>query len=313
MNVLVTGCAGFIGRFVCAELNSRGVRVRGAVLAGQPAPFGVSETHEWEMTDLDADWRPMLAGIDVVIHLAARVHVMHETAEDALAEFRKSNVVPVVRLARQAAESGVRRFVFLSTIGIHGEGQGLDYKGSGYAEDDIPAPRNPYSVSKLEAETELQKIAQETGLEVVRVRAPLVYGPEAPGNFGKLAGLVRSKAPLPFKGVHSRRTMIGAENLAAFLALAAEHPRAANDLFLATDLEEVTTEEMIEVMVEGAELKKRLRSAPRGLIHSFAKAAKKERMFLQLWGDIVVDGSKARRELDWDPPVSVRDGLLRSM
>jgi UDP-glucose 4-epimerase len=255
----------------------------------------------------------MLSGIEVVIHLAARVHVMNETEDDALAAFRKANVDPVIRLARQAAAAGVKRFVFLSTIGIHGEGQGLDYRGSGYTEDDIPAPRNPYSVSKLEAEIQLQEVALQTGLEVVRVRAPLVYGPEAPGNFGKLADLVRSKAPLPLKGVRSRRTMIGVENLAAFLVLVSEHPQAANELFIATDLEEITTEDMIAEMVQGAGLRKPLRAVPRGLAHALAKAARKERMFLQLWGDIVVEGAKAQRELGWDPPVSVRDGLRRSM
>ena len=190
MNVLVTGCAGFVGRFVCAELSRRGFRVRGALQAGmnQEAPFGVSETHEWEMADPNADWGPLLDGMEVVIHLAARVHVMQETAVDSLAAFRTANVAPTAKLARAAAEHRVKRFVFLSTIGIHGEGQGLDYRGSGYAENDIPAPRNDYSITKLEAETELQAIAEETGMEVVRVRAPLVYGPGAPGNFGSWRG-----------------------------------------------------------------------------------------------------------------------------
>lgn len=279
----------------------------------QPIPPGVAETHEWEMTDADADWRPMLEGMDAVIHLAARVHIMQETAADALAEFRAANVLPTVRLARQAAEKGAKRFVFLSTIGIHGEGQGLDYRGNGYVENDIPNPRNPYSISKLEAETALQDLAAETALELVRVRAPLVYGPDAPGNFGKLASLVRGRSPLPFRNVKSRRTMIGVENLAAFLALTAEHPAAAGELFLATDLEEITTEKMIETMIEGAGKSKKLTSLPRSLIHAAAKAAHREKMFLQLWGDIVVDGTKAQRVLNWQPPVTLRDGLRRSM
>ncbi len=203
--ILVTGATGFIGGALCARLLAEGVPARAAVGREEPAcsfPEGIAAV-SIDSIGQDTDWAEALEGIDTVIHLAARVHVMDETAEEPLAAYRRVNVSGTERLGRMAAASGVKRIVFLSSVKVHGE----ETSGK-YTEAGRPAPSDPYGVSKLEAEEILRKIAGETGLEVVIIRPPLVYGPGVKANFYRLMGLVARGLPLPSGGINNARSLV---------------------------------------------------------------------------------------------------------
>lgn len=310
MRVLVTGASGFVGRYLCERL-AKDHTVRAALQFAEDTKHpGVTESVVIGNIDSKTDWSEALKDVDAVIHLAARVHVMRESAADPLEEFREVNTRGTERLAKACIELGVKRFVFMSTIGINGEGQEGDYAGPGYSETDEPNPRNDYSRSKYEAE---QLLFSLSGLEVVSVRAPLIYGHNAPGNFGTLARIIYTGKTLPFKGVKSRRTMIGGQNLADFLTLCVTHPGAVGQVWIATDAEEVTTEDLFRKLSEAAGIQSKLIGFPAGLMGAVLKSVGKGKVYQQLWGSIVVDGSKARRELGWTPPYSLDEGLREAM
>ena len=243
MKLLVTGATGFVGSALVSALHARGHAVRSAVRRA-----GSGAQNEVVVGDLQAPnhdaLRHALAGTDTVVHLAARVHVMADSQRDPLAVYRAANVAPTECLARAAAEAGVERFVFLSSIKVNGEGtQG----GSAFTERDEPAPQDAYALSKYEAERVLHQVAQETGLEVVIVRPPLVYGPGVKGNFGALMNWVYRGMPLPFGRVTAnRRSLVGLDNLVDLIVTCIEHPGAANQVFLAGDGEDMSTAELLK-------------------------------------------------------------------
>lgn len=188
----------------------------------------------------DTDWSPVLFGVDVVVHCAARVHVIHETASDPLLAFRRVNSTGTLRLARQAANAKVRRFVFLSSIGVNG----AETHGTPFGADDVPAPHSPYALSKYEAEKGLYDIARGSDMEVVIVRPPLVYGPGVPGNFERMMRLLWRGFPLPLGAVQNRRSLVALDNLVSFISLVASHPAAGNKTFLVGDREDVSTAQL---------------------------------------------------------------------
>ncbi len=255
----------------------------------------------------DAEWSPLLEQVDIVVHAAARAHVLNENAGDPLRLFQEVNTAGTLRLARQAAEVGVKRFLFLSSIGVNGT-QSI----KPFTESDTPQPVEPYAVSKREAEQGLMELSRETGMEVVIIRPPLVYGPSAPGNFGKLANAVRRGIPLPLGAVtQNRRTLVGLDNLVDLIMTCAYHPAAANQIFLAGDDEDLSTADLLRRMAKAFGVSPRLLPIPVPVLKAMARAAGKSGMVERLCGSLQVDITKAREVLGWKPPLTVDEGLAR--
>ena len=306
MNVLVTGATGFIGRPLCEKLVLDGFSVRGSVWIAEPSnslPAGV-QSALLESIGPDTDWSEALTEIDTVIHLAARVHVMDETSGDPLAAYRQVNVEGTECLARQAAAKGVQRLVFLSSVKVLGEETDVPY-----SEQNLPGPQDPYGVSKLEAENILQQIAEETGLEVVIIRPPLVYGPGVKANFRKLLGMIQRGLPLPFAGINNRRSLIYLGNLIDVIITCATHPKAAGNTFMVSDGEDISTPELIRRIAHALGVSARLFPVPLSLMRLAGKLVGRSAAVNRLTGSLTVDSSKIRRELGWEPPFTMEEGL----
>ena len=245
-----------------------------------------------------------------MIHLAARVHIMRDSADDPLAEFRRVNTEGTLNLARQAAEFGVKRFIYLSSIGVNGNST---TSGKLFTPNDVPSPHDSYSVSKLEAEIGLCKIAKKTEMEVVIIRPPLVYGANAPGNFGKLTRLVAKSLPLPLGSINNRRSFVGIDNLVEFIVTCLEHPAAANETLMVGDGEDLSTPDLIRRMARAMNQPTRLLPMPKFLIMAGATILGKREMAQRLCESLQVDISKSRTLLGWNPPFSVDEGLKRAV
>ena len=305
---LVTGTTGFVGTALVARLVDEGrFFVRAAVRreSGE-LPAAVERVVVGDLTP-DADWEPALAGVDAVVHLAARVHVMREATADPLAEFRRVNVGGTLNLARQAAAAGVRRFVFLSSVKVNGEGGSAAYR-----ETDPPAPQDAYGISKHEAELGLHEIAAETGIEVVIIRPPLVYGPGVKANFHALLRAVARGMPLPLGAIHNRRSLVALDNLVDLIVTCIDHPAAANQTFLVSDGEDLSTTELIRRLARAMGRPARLIPVPTVALMAGATLLGKREMAARLCGSLQVDITKARKVLGWTLPVSVDEGLRRT-
>lgn len=303
---LVTGANGFVGHALCAELVKRGQAVRGAVRSDQSAlPAGV---HAAIVGDVDAgtDWSNALDGVQTVIHLAARVHVMQDTAADPLADFRRVNTAGAEHLARCAAAAGVRRLVYISSIKVNGE-QTPD--GKKFSEDDAPAPQDPYGVSKWEAEQALHRVATETGLEVVVVRPPLVYGPGVKGNFAQMLSAVSRGIPLPFASLHNQRSLVYLGNLVDALIVCASHPAAAGQTYLVCDGEDASTPALLRQLAAAMGVTSRVFPCPPALLRLAGSVTGRAQQLERLLGSLQIDGARIRRDLDWAPPYSLQQGL----
>jgi lipopolysaccharide/colanic/teichoic acid biosynthesis glycosyltransferase/nucleoside-diphosphate-sugar epimerase len=260
--------------------------------------------------DGETDWTDALICVDVVTHLAARVHMMKDKAADPLAVFRTINVDGTLNLARQAAAAMVKRFVFISSVKVNGE---ATLPGRPFAADDIPAPLDPYGVSKMEAEQGLRQIAAETGMEVVIIRPPLVYGPVVKANFAALMRAVQRGWPLPLGAVHNQRSLVALDNLVDFIVSCMTHPQAANQTFLVSDGQDMSTTELVRGLASAAGVPARLLPVPVWALQAGAALLGKRDAVQRLCGNLQVDMSKARSLLGWLPPVSVEEGLRRVM
>ena len=310
MNLFITGATGFVGTALLKRLLQDNVRLTVAVLDGENAehlPVSVERVTVEPLSEY-SDYSQALHNVDTVIHLAARVHVMQEIATDPLHEFRKVNLHGTERLARQAAQAGVKRFVFMSTIGVNGDNSG----NNSYTENDPPYPHNPYSVSKYEAECALKHISVETGMDVVIVRAPLVYGPGNPGNFLSLLRVVSKAVPLPFASIINKRSLIYAGNLVDALATCATHPAAAGQTYLVSDGEDVSTPELLRRTAKALGVTARLFPCSVVLMRLAGKMTGKSGAVKRLIGSLTVDSSKIQRELGWKPPITMDEGLLET-
>ncbi|MDP1522633.1 MAG: SDR family oxidoreductase [Methylotenera sp.] len=303
--ILVTGASGFVGKSLCAELLSQGYSVLAAVRSSSSVVKNAEMVTIGEI-DGDADWTDALKGVDVVIHLAARVHVMKDTALEPLTEFRKVNVEGTLNLALQAAEAGVKRFIFISSIGVNGNATDLERS---FTADDTPHPHDPYSVSKYEAELGLQKIAKETGLEVVIIRPPLIYGYDAPGNFKKLINALVKRLPLPLGAIHNKRSFVYVGNLVDLIIRCINHPAAANQVFLVSDGHDLSTTELLRGCAVALGVKARLLPVPKSLIEVGAALLGKRNVAQRLCGNLQLDITKARTLLGWTPPYTIGQGL----
>ncbi|MCR1828854.1 NAD-dependent epimerase/dehydratase family protein [Pseudomonas oleovorans] len=305
--VMLTGSTGFVGSVLLAELKKLPEfhvvsAVRSAV---SPASDDVVVVGNIDGT---TDYLSALNGVAVVVHAAARAHVMRDEVADTLAEFRKVNVDGTLNLARQAAAAGVKRFIFISSIGVHGLNSSRPF-----TETDSEAPHDPYAVSKYEAEQGLRKLATETGLEVVIIRPPLVYGGAAPGNFRSLINLASKPVPLPFGAVNNHRSMVYVGNLVSFIVRCIQHPAAANETFLVSDGEDVSLRNLVTYIRLCFGRSPRLLPVPVGLFKLAGALTGKRGMVDRLVGDLQVDSSKARSLLGWVPPYTVEQGIAATV
>jgi nucleoside-diphosphate-sugar epimerase len=309
MKVLVTGSNGFVGFAVLQQLS---------LLNGFKA-VGVVRRADWlpgatviEVGDLNkhTDWSMALAGADAVVHLAARVHVMQETEIYPPTVFRAVNVDGALNLARQAAAAGVKRFVFISSVKVNGE---VTPPGRAFAEADAANPQDAYGQSKYEAEQALRQLSAGTGMEVVIIRPPLVYGPGVKANFAALMRAVQRGWPLPLGAVHNQRSLVALDNLVDFIVTCITHPQAVNQTFLVSDGQDLSTTELVRGMAQAAGVPARLLPVPVWALQAGATLLGKGDAVQRLCGNLQVDISKARSLLGWVPPVSVKEGLRRAM
>jgi nucleoside-diphosphate-sugar epimerase len=308
--IFITGATGFVGTALVRRLSRENALLITSVLAGEDAVH-LPPTVEMVIVDPlseSSDYSLALQRADIVIHLAARVHVMLDTATDPILEFRKVNRYGTERLAGQAAEAGVRRFVFMSTIGVNGNLSGT----RPFTENDVPSPHNAYSISKFEAENSLREISRKTGMEVVIVRAPLVYGPGNPGNFLSLLRNISKGVPLPLASVKNKKSFLYVENLTDALACCATNPTAAGQTYVLSDGEDVSTPELIRRVASALKRPCRLLPVSPGLMRLVSGVLGKTQAVDRLLGSLQVDSSKIRRELGWSPPFTMKQGLEKT-
>lgn len=313
----VTGSSGFVGsallRRLAAETADTSCSLlaltRGAKRAPRSALAGVRYVPVGDFAGPLA-WPAVLSGADVLVHAAARVHVMADTATDPLAEFRRVNVGGTLNLAHQAAVAGVRRFVFVSSVKVNGE---ATTTGQPFTDQDGAAPQDAYGISKMEAEQGLRLLAAETGMEVVIIRSPLVYGPGVKANFAALMRAVQRGWPLPLGAVHNQRSLVALDNLVDFIVTCVTHPQAANQTFLVSDGQDLSTTELVRGMAQAAGVPARLLPVPVWALQAGASLLGKGDAVQRLCGNLQVDISKARSLLGWVPPISVEEGLRRAV
>lgn len=308
MKVLVTGADGFVGRAVCAHLRANGMGVVAAVRRIKEAQTSADVVAVGDIGP-DTDWRVALQDCQVVIHLAAHVHQMGAVARKADAQFDWVNVRGSGNLGRQAALAGVQRFIFMSSVKVHGEST---VPGTAFAEHDTPAPQDAYARSKLAAEQVLLQIAQAQRMELTVVRAPLVYGPGAKANFGSLLRAVARGWPLPLGAIHNARSLVGLDNLVDAVALCVTHPEAANQTFLVSDGHDVSTRELVAAMALAANMPLRLIAVPTTLIRLGCSVLGRQNIATRLLDNLQVDISKLRNTLGWTPPESLHAGLRKA-
>ena len=308
--VLVTGATGFVGRRVCPLLVDGGyqlsIALRGPAPDDLPAgaiPYTVGDIGP------DTDWRAALDGVAAVVHLAARAHVMHETADNPGAEYRRANAEATAALAEQAAAAGIERFVFVSTVKVNGEAT----HGRPFGEHDPPAPEDAYGVSKWAAERALTEISERTGLPVVILRAPLMYGPGVKGNFLSLLGLCEKSPTLPFSSLRNRRSLLFVGNMADAIRQALQAAAAAGvEVYFVRDGDDVSTPQLISRLSEALGHRPRQFPLPVGLLRLIGALGGKAAAVDRLTGSLQVDDTKIREQLGWTPPFSMVQGLAET-
>ncbi|SER65606.1 NAD-dependent epimerase/dehydratase family protein [Halopseudomonas bauzanensis] len=302
--VLITGAAGFIGRKLIGNLSKRpGLSL---VASSRSQKIIHPDVCMVKSPSLEpgSDWRKLLIGIDTVVHLAGRAHMLKDqTATMAL--FHTINCEGTLEFARQASESGVKRFVFISSIGVNGS----QTFGHPFTEQSLPAPEADYGVSKLEAEQGLWDLLTGSQMELVVIRPPLVYAADAPGNFGRLLRLVKTGLPLPFGLTHNQRSMVALENLVDFIALCMEHPKAANETFLISDQHDMSTPDIIRHIAHGMGREARFLPVTIKLLELGAALIGKRKLIEQLCGSLVVDSTKSHDLLGWRPIIGAEQAL----
>jgi nucleoside-diphosphate-sugar epimerase len=305
--VVVTGASGFVGRELVSCLTGRGHAVRPVYRRAPPARLSNAVV----LGDIgpDTDWQSALAGAGCIVHLAARVHVMDDRAADPLASFRRVNRDGTLRLAREAVAQGVRRFVYVSSIKVNGE---TTQPGVPFTAEDEPAPMDPYGISKHEAEQALRRLAEETGMEVVIVRPPLVYGPGVKANFLSLMRWLHRGVPLPLGAIDNRRSLLALDNLVDLLVACIDRPAAANQVFLAADGEDLSTTDLLRRLGIALGRPARLLPVPAWMLQHGAALLGKGAVVQRLCDSLQVDIGKTRRLLGWEPPVTVDEALRKT-
>ena len=302
MKVLVTGASGFVGGALVSTLRQHGCDVTAVARKSTDLDKVVALG---DFTD-KTDWSTVLKDQHCVIHAAARAHVMKERDSDPLALFRKVNVEVTLRLAQQAIDAGVKRFIFISTIKVNGE---QTQTGQAFRATDEPHPQDPYGFSKLEAEQVLANVCAQSSMELVIIRPPLVYGPGVKGNFASLVKLVRLGLPLPFGGIQNKRSLVARDNLISLIETCIHHQQAANHIFVVSDGDDLSTSELICALANAQGKSVRLLPCPTSLFTLVARLLGKPSVTERLFGNLQVDMSQTQAQLDWKPPVSVKAAI----
>lgn len=304
MKIFVTGASGFIGRSLCGRLLAGGHEV--VALHRKPPEIACGKVVLGELDDIGA-WSDQLETVDCVIHLAGRAHVKNALEQNPLEAFRKVNRDACIHLAEACLEHGVQRFVFISSIGVNGN----ETHDKAFTELSPVAPHAPYAIAKHEAEVGLSALFKDTPTELVIIRPPLVYGADAPGNFRRLLKLVSSGVPMPFAAVANRRSVIGVESLCNFILLAAQHPKAAGELFLVADEPALSTAAMVRALARGMGARNIQLPVPPVFLKTLCSLVGKQALYQQLCCSLEVDSSKAQQALGWIPESSVEASLRK--
>ena len=305
--MLITGASGWLGLRLLHSAVERGMRVRGSVRRSVSLGCGI-DLRQVPSLDSTTPWGDALKGCQVVIHAAARVHLMNDASADPLSEYRLVNVQGTINLARQAADAGIRRFIFLSSVKVNGERTEI---GQPFRADDVPSPQDAYGISKMEAEMGLRAIALQTGMEVVIIRPPLVYGPGVKANFAEMVKWLQRGVPLPLGAIQNRRSLVALDNLVDLILTCIHHPLAANQTFLVSDGEDISTSELLRRMALALGRPARLISVPQQILESAALLLGKEEMAKRLFSSLQVNPETTCRLLNWTPPLTLEQGLLR--
>jgi nucleoside-diphosphate-sugar epimerase len=302
MKVLVTGATGFIGKEL---LNHLGF----AEITGVSRDLQTESSNiQWVHTSLEMllTSEVFVDSYDVVIHLAGLAHVVHNERTNPLSKFKNINRDLTLELARQLASNGLKRFVFVSSIGVNGT---TTEKQKPFSESSIVNPTSPYALSKYEAEIGLLQLSKELNFELVIVRPPLVYGLDAPGNFGKLINIINKRIPLPFGWIRNKRSYVSVANLSSFLVLCATHPKAANETFLISDDSPISTTELLNILMQALSKKVILIPFPKWSVVLLLSLVNKKSIAVQLLDDLVIDNSKAKQLLEWSPIETMKKAL----
>lgn len=307
----VTGASGFLGKALLRQIASLDEVCAWGISRDMPNT-PIPRVRYVCVGDFSGvmDWAPVLSGVEVLLHTAARVHVMADRALDPLPEFRRVNVESSLHIAREAARAGVKRFVFISSVKVNGE---RTSPGAFFSADEAARPEDDYGTSKMEAEQGLRRVAAETGMELVIIRSPLVYGPGVKANFAALLYAVQRGYPLPLGAIHNRRSLVGIDNLVDFILACSTHPQAANQTFLVSDGQDLSTAELVRGLAKAAGVPARLWPVPVPLLRAAAALFGKSAAVDRLCGNLQIDSSKARDMLSWQPPLSVEEGLRRTV
>ncbi|MEN9017643.1 MAG: SDR family oxidoreductase [Hellea sp.] len=305
MKILVTGGSGFVGTKLIADLPFEDL-----ICVGRNKPFNVKE-HQFIRANIDAqtDYISALRGVNVIIHVAARVHIMNDMAEDPITEYREVNTLGTLKLAKQAADAGVKRFIFISTIKVNGESTS---NISPFKSSDVPNPEDPYGISKSEAEEQLIELGKKRGLEVVIIRPPLVYGEGVKANFASLFKFVGKRIPLPFRAItNNKRSLVSVYNLVDLIKVCIDHPNAANQIFLVSDDKDISTSEMVALMAKVQSCPNYSLPLPVWCFHLLGKLLSKQDVIDRLVGSLQVDISHTKNTLNWTPPFSIEEGFAK--
>lgn len=303
--ILITGASGFIGRTLCPLLQKRNIKA--VIRDGSPSELS-SQTFGIRDITSQEEWRSLVKDVDSVVHLAARAHILADSEEDPLAAFRKVNVEGSVALAKEAMLAGVKRFVYLSSIGVHGNFT----SDAPLSEESDINPHDLYAISKAEAELALRELTKDSDMELVIIRPVLVYGAGAPGNIARLLRIASSGIPLPLAQVNNRRSLVSVWNLCNFIELCITHPNAANEAFIIADDHYISTPQILNCLSEGMGKKARLFSVPPSLLKCSATLFGKKREFEKLCGSLEVDTHKAKSLLGWKCLHSIQEGLVKT-
>lgn len=306
--MLITGATGFVGRALLNKLLAdSSLGQPHLALRSDPSNDFESINHS-VVGNINAqtNWIDALHDIDVVVHLAARVHVMNDDSEDPLMAYRDVNVEGTLELVRQSVRAGVKRFIFLSSIKVNGE-ETID--GNKFSENSIPNPIDPYGISKFEAEEGIKDFCREAGMEYVIIRPPLMYGPGVKANYRKLLDVIYRGIPLPFACIRNRRSMLALGNLVDFLSIVLTHPRAANQIFLLSDGEDLSSKELVEKISLAMGKRSKLIPLPVSMLKLIGALFGRSQAISRLLGSLQIDSSKARKHLNWTPPLTTQEGI----
>ena len=307
--VLITGSTGFVGAALVKQLASLMTCQVRALVRSKGVVFAESVTPVYVGSDYLTSGNVPLSGVDVLIHCAARVHVMSDASSDPLSEYRKINVDGTLNLAKQAAQSGVKRFIFISSIKVNGEETQV---GTPFTAEDIPAPSDPYGVSKMEAEQQLMSLGKEIGMEIVVIRPVLVYGPGVKANFRSMMNWLNKGWPLPLGAIRNQRSFVALENLIDLIITCIEHPGAANQVFLASDGYDMSTTQLLKQLGEALGRPARLIPVPVSILVRAASLLGRRSAAQRLCGSLQVDIQKSRDLLGWSPPSTVENALRKT-